>query len=93
MVIGACTVELLVPGSESLKDKRQVIKSLLARLHNKYNISASEVEQQDNRRRATIGLACVTNDSAFAHEMLTRAIGLMESEPRVSVEDYEIEIL
>jgi uncharacterized protein YlxP (DUF503 family) len=47
MVIVVCTLELHIPGMKSLKDKRSVIKQWLERLHNTFNISAAEIEQQD----------------------------------------------
>lgn len=93
MVIGACTLELLIPGSESLKDKRQVIKSLLARLHNEFNVSAAEVDEQDNKRRAVLGICLVSNDSAHANSILSKAVNLVEGEPRASVVNVQIEIL
>jgi len=86
-------VELSIPESNSLKDKRQVIKSLLARLQNRLNVSAAEVEQQDRWRHATLGVAVVSNSSEVCHQVLSTAVGIIQSEPRVVLEDYEIEIL
>jgi hypothetical protein len=43
MVIGTCTIELHIPGNGSLKGKRQVIKSIIARVHNEFNVSIAEV--------------------------------------------------
>lgn len=48
MVIGVCTIELHLPGIGSLKQKRSILKPLLARLHNTFNISAAEIERKDS---------------------------------------------
>jgi uncharacterized protein YlxP (DUF503 family) len=47
MVIGLCTMQLELPTAQTLKDKRQIIQSLMRRARNRHNISISEVEQQD----------------------------------------------
>ena len=93
MVIGVLTVSLEIPGSNSLKDKRQVLRSLLDGLRLKYNISASELDNLDSWRRATIGLAIVSNDKVFANQVLNSAMGRVESEPRVTALDYTLEFL
>ena len=47
MVIGTCTIELHIPGNGSLKGKRRVIKSIIARVHSEFNVSIAEVDNQD----------------------------------------------
>ena len=49
MYVAACRVSLYLPASESLKDKRQVVRSLLQRLRNTFEVAAAEVEEQDKR--------------------------------------------
>jgi uncharacterized protein YlxP (DUF503 family) len=93
MVIGVLTAELAIEQADSLKDKRQVLKSLLAHLRNEFNISASEVDDHDVWRRATIGVAVVTNDAAFANQVLDKVIDHIERDPRADLGHYEIELL
>jgi uncharacterized protein YlxP (DUF503 family) len=93
MVIAVCTLELLVPHSHSLKDKRQVVKSLVESLRQRFNLSVAEVDHLDAWGRAGIGMACVSNDSAFASQVLNRAVGFVESNPRVVLQDYQMETL
>ncbi len=93
MVIGVCTIELMVTDSNSLKDKRQVIKSLIDRIRHRFNVSASEVEHQNLWRMAGIGIACITTDQQFASTMLNKVIELVEGEPRVMVTDCRMEML
>ncbi|HUW09971.1 MAG TPA: DUF503 domain-containing protein [Anaerolineae bacterium] len=94
MIIGVATVELSIPSNLSLKGKRSVVKSLLARLQREFKISAAEVDANDAWQRAVIGLACVSNSTDQAHRVLTRAIRAMESwRLDADVVDYHIEML
>jgi len=93
MVIGACTVEVWIGASQSLKDKRQVVKSLVESLRNKFNISISEVDNHDLWQKATLGMVCVTSDRRFAHQLLSKAVGFIESDPRVELVGWEVEML
>ena len=94
MVVGVCRVELHLAENHSLKGKRQVVKSVGARLRNEFNLAVAEVEEQDVWQTAVIGLTCVTNDSRHAHEMLERAASFVE---RLRIDavlaDYQIELL
>jgi len=60
MVIGTCTIELHIPGSGSLKGKRRIIKSVIACVHNEFNVSIAEMDNQDLWQSATLGVACVS---------------------------------
>jgi len=93
MVVGICTLELSIPESNSLKEKRQVLKSLLVGVRQRFNVAAAEVDHQDTWRRAVVGLACVSNDQAFANELLDKALDWIESNPRVSVLAVEMEFV
>jgi len=94
MIIGACTLELHIPGNGSLKGKRRVIKSLMARLRNEFNVSVAEVGAQDLWQSAIIGVVCVSSDQRYAHGLLTRLVHWIE-EIRLDCDlvDYTIEIL
>ncbi|MFG0284125.1 MAG: DUF503 domain-containing protein [Phycisphaerales bacterium JB039] len=72
MVIGALEIEVIVAWSESLKDKRRVIRSLKDRLHREHMVSVSEIGEQDSLRRARIGVVCVGADGRRVGETLDR---------------------
>ncbi len=93
MVIGTCTIELHLPGNGSLKGKRRVIKSIIARVHNEFNVSIAEVDNQDFWQSPTLGVACVSNDSGYVHRVLTKVVEWIERH-RLDVQlvDYQIEI-
>ncbi|MBI3911867.1 MAG: DUF503 domain-containing protein [Armatimonadetes bacterium] len=93
MVVGICTVELIIPESNSLKDKRQVLKSLLTGIRQRFNVSVAEVGEQDTWRRAVLGIACISNDQAFTNQVLSKATDWIESNPRVQVLSIEMEFV
>jgi hypothetical protein len=92
MVIGVCTVVLLIPGSASLKDKRRAVKSLKDRLHNEFNLSAAEVGDLELWQRATLGLAVVANDPAHCDQVLAKAVDMIRRDNAVELLDYQTEI-
>ena len=93
MIVGVCRITLRLPESGSLKDKRQVVRSLTTRLRNKFNVAVAEVDDNDRWQIATIGLTCVSNDARHAREMLDRAVQFVE-QTRLDAEliDSEIEV-
>lgn len=93
MHIGVLTLHLSIHGADSLKDKRQAVKSLVAHLRNKFNVSASEVGEQDIWRRAVVGVAIVSNDTRFANQVLSQVVNHVEKDDRVVLDDYGIEFL
>ncbi len=94
MIVGTCLIELHLAGIESLKGKRGALKPLLARLHKEFNVSAAEVDHYDSWQSASIGLACVANDTAHVEQVLNNAVQWIEhNRPDVQVVDWQIEIL
>ena len=77
MNVGLCRVTLRLPQNGSLKDKRQVVRSLTTRLRNKFNVSVAEVDDNDRWQTATIGITCVSNDAKHAREQLDRAVAFI----------------
>ncbi len=94
MTVGLCRVWLRLPDNHSLKGKRQVLKSLLARLHNKFNVSAAEVDDHDRWQMVSLGITCVTNDERHAHQVMASVIAFIQAE-RLDAElvDYRTEVL
>lgn len=78
MVIGVCRVTLHLPASHSLKDKRQVVRSLVGRLRNRFDLAVAEVEDQDRWQIATLGLVCVSSSASVVDEVLTHALDYIE---------------
>jgi uncharacterized protein YlxP (DUF503 family) len=93
MIVGLCTVELFLPESQSLKDKRQVLLSLKDRLREKFNLSVAEVDGQDLWQKAVLGLACVANEGRYVNGLLDQALNLIRAVPAVEIVQSRIELL
>lgn len=91
MIIGVMTANITIPGATSLKDKRSVVKSLIGRLKSRFNISISEVDEQDNRGRAVIGISIVSNDSRFIDQQFDSIIEFMRFDGRFMLGQIERE--
>ncbi len=92
MHIGTLTIVVRLHDTESLKDKRQIIKSLIETTRQKFNVSIAEVDDLDLWRRATIGVACVANDSQHVNRVLDKLLDTLESNPAIDVGEVEMEI-
>ncbi len=94
MNVGICKIKLRLPDNLSLKGKRQVVKSVTARLKNKFNVSVAEVEDNDLWQLATIAICFVSNDQRFTNEVLSKAVEMVvNSQGDFEFMNYEIEIL
>ena len=92
MHVSVCQIELRLPENHSLKGKRQVIKSIITRLQNKFNVSVAEVENQNLWQLATLGIACVSNHRRHADETLTNVVKfVVQNYPDVELLSSEIE--
>ena len=94
MTVGACRITFRLSGNHSLKGKRKVIKSLISRLHNRFNVSAAEIDSQDSWQTAVLGVICVSNGERHASEVLGSVMEFVRKE-RLDAEivDYQTEIL
>ena len=94
MNLGVCKVKLRLPENQSLKDKRRVLKSIVAQVKNNYNVSIAEVDDQELWQLATLGIACVSNSTPHVNSILSKVVDFI-SHSRFDVEilDYEIEIM
>lgn len=94
MAIGICRVTLRLPENQSLKGKRQVLKSLIARLHNRFNVSAAEIDDHDSWQMASLGISCVSTSQRHANQILAAALSFIRSDrPDAEIVDVQTEIL
>ncbi len=91
MNILAIIIDLRIPGSRSLKNKRFILKSIKDKIKNRFNVSVAEVEYMDLWQRANLGVAVVSRDYRFGEKVTAKVINLIESEPRVEVLDIRTE--
>lgn len=92
MHIGTLTIVLYLHDTESLKDKRQILKSLIETTRQKFNISIAEVDDLDKWRRATLGVACVANDGPYVNRVLDKVLDTLESNPAIEVGEVQMEL-
>ncbi|MFQ6091878.1 MAG: DUF503 domain-containing protein [bacterium] len=92
MLIGTCIVDLHLPGSGSLKNKRYILRGLKDRIKKNFNVSISEIDHHNLWQRALLGVAVVSQDAHFAHQVLSKVIDFIRSEKRVELIDYSVEI-
>jgi len=93
MFVGVCRVAMHLPGNASLKGKRGVVRKVVERTRAKFNASVAEVADNDNKRRAVIGVAVVGNTTAHVDSMLGRIGGFIERMAIAPIASRETEII
>jgi len=92
MLIGVMTTQMYMHGIASLKAKRSIVKSVIGRLRSRFNISISEVDHQDNKTSAVLGIAVVSNDARFIDQQLDAILNFMRNDARFYLGQVEREI-
>ncbi|MFB3819575.1 MAG: DUF503 domain-containing protein [Candidatus Methylomirabilales bacterium] len=93
MTVGSCKIELRIPDSGSLKAKRRVVKSLKDRVQARFSVAIAEVDRLDDWQRATLGVACVSNDARLVDATLTKVVNWIEMSGEALLVDYEIDLV
>ncbi len=92
MVIGSLRVRLLVRESYTLKDKRQVVRSIKDRLRNSFNVAIAEVDAEDDRQLVVLGLATVANETEAVRSLLEEVGKALRSHPVAEFIDQQLEV-
>ena len=94
MSVGILTIQIILPGCLSLKEKRSRLKPLLFRLHREFNISAAEIDFQDQWQQAIIACTVVSNQKIFNQQVLQKVTGFIETHFNdMQILNQEIELL
>jgi len=93
MTVGVLKIELSLPGNDSLKAKRMVLRSLKDRIRKQFNVSIAEVGEQDKWQKAVLGVASVGADKRYVNGVLSKVIDLIEGARSVDLIDYQMEFL
>lgn len=93
MHIGVLTLHLSIEYANSLKDKRQAVKSLIARIRNRFNVSVAEVDALDIWRRAVVGVVVVSNSAPLVNQLLEKVVDYAENDANAVLDDYSIEMM
>ncbi|MEE8302183.1 MAG: DUF503 domain-containing protein [Candidatus Tectomicrobia bacterium] len=91
MIVGVCTIELHMREPNSLKAKRKVVKSILARVKNNFNVAIAEVDYHDKWQRSVLGVAVVSTAQDHANSILSKVVNFVESMYLADLVDYQIE--
>lgn len=93
MIIGACTIQLYLPGVASLKEKRGLLKPLLTQLRRRFDVAVAEVEHQDRWQSAAIAIVAVANETGHVYTVLENAVHWIEDEYRfLEITDWSVEL-
>ena len=94
MHVGVCRLMIHIPYSSSLKEKRQVSRSMVDRIKNQFNVAVAEVDDNDLWQRLTLGISCISNDSAHVDAIISNVLSFVEASRRdVELINYEREII
>ena len=85
MIVGTVEIKLYAPWVSSLKEKRMIVKSLIARTRNKFNVSVAEIAEQDTHQTIILGVACATSSVSQADSIIDHVIALVESSTEAEI--------
>jgi uncharacterized protein YlxP (DUF503 family) len=74
MTVGLLTLELHIPQAQSLKDKRQILRSLKDKLRGHFNVAVSELEYHDTWQRSVVGIVTLSNEQQHVEESLQKVL-------------------
>lgn len=93
MIVGAAAVEIHIHGSQSLKSKRGVVRSIAQRVRNRFNLSVAEVGGQDTWQIAVLGLATVGSDRRRVRSILEQVLAFIEDLHLAEVLNSDVELM
>ncbi len=93
MFVGVLRLRLEIVGARSLKDKRSVVRSMKERAQSRLRVSIAEVGELDDPRRATLGVAVVSNSSTVCHKVLADVAAMASTLPDAVLADRATEII
>jgi uncharacterized protein YlxP (DUF503 family) len=86
-------VDLHIGEADSLKGKRHVLRGMKEKVKQRFNVSIAEVENEDLWQRATLAIACVSNDARHANEVVSKAVNFIEALTDGEILDVRVEVL
>jgi uncharacterized protein YlxP (DUF503 family) len=93
MIVAAARITLLIPGNDSLKGKRQVVRSLIEKVRHKFEVAIAEVDSHDKWQRAELGLAVVGNDEKLLGQRVEKVMQFLESQHLAEIIDSQLELV
>ncbi len=93
MHVGCLFVRLHIPNARSLKDKRQVVRSILDRARSRYRVAAAEVGENDVHKIAELGFSSVSGDYSHARDIVTTILDGLRMHPEALLIEHELDIV
>jgi len=93
MVVGTGIIDLRIPESGSLKEKRGVLSRIIRRTQNEFNVSIAEVGDNDHWKRARIGFSVVGNDKSYINAKIDHILRFIDQLLLAEVVRSRIEIM
>ena len=93
MIVAAARITLLIPENNSLKGKRQVVRSLIEKVRHRFGVSIAEVDSHDKWQRAELGLAVVGKDEKFLGQRVSQVMQFMENQHLAEIIDTHLELV
>ena len=92
MQVGICTIFLRIPENHSLKEERQVVRSVIDRVKHRFNVAITEVDALDSHQTAVLGAAAILNDSRHVNRTLSHVVNFVEETSAAELADYKIKM-
>ena len=92
MRVGICRIFLRIPENQSLKQKRQVVKSIIDRVKNRFKVAIAEVDALDSHETAVLGAVTLSNDARHVNRVLSHVVNFVEDNASAELIDYDIEL-
>lgn len=93
MIIGICTCEIFIFNANSLKSKMSVVKSIIEKSKNRFNISIAEVGENDKWQKSIIAFSTISNDQKIVEETIEKVINFFDSYSEIEIINIKREIL
>lgn len=93
MPIGCLQLHIIIPESQSLKSKRFVLKGLIDKIRDRFNVSCSEVDGKDLWQSSTVAVVMVGDDKRHINRCLDKIADLVRETPRVELLEQELEFI
>ncbi len=92
MAVAVVSLRISLPGAQSLKDKRRIVRSLKDRLRRRFNVAVAEMDHHDVWQTASLAIVTISPDGAFARSTASQVAGFVGSDPKLSLLDYKVEV-
>ncbi len=92
MIIASAEVKLYATGVHSLKEKRMIVKSIIAKVRNKYHVSIAETGENDLHRTIVLGIACVAGNTSQGNSVIDHVLNEIDLTSEAEITEIQREV-